>query len=268
MELKNFHTHSTFCDGKNTLEEMTVAAIEQGFTALGFSGHAYTSIDTSFCMSQAQTREYIREIKRLREKYSDKIRLYIGLEADLYTDDTDFSDFDYVIGSVHYIKCDQTYVSVDEPPSDYQKYYIDRYCGGSFIGFAEAYYENVTKIAERLRPSLIGHFDLVTKFNEDDCLFSTSDPRYVKAWQTAADALLKLGVPFEINTGAIARNCRITPYPSLEIAKYITERGGSFVLSSDCHNKDFLSCKFEDALKIYSNCRIIDFEDCIKNSKR
>ena len=68
MELKNFHTHSTFCDGKNTLEEMTVAAIEQGFTALGFSGHAYTSIDTSFCMSQAQTREYIREIKRLREK--------------------------------------------------------------------------------------------------------------------------------------------------------------------------------------------------------
>lgn len=45
MELKNFHTHTTYCDGKNTAEEMILAAINQGFTALGFSGHSHTSID-------------------------------------------------------------------------------------------------------------------------------------------------------------------------------------------------------------------------------
>ena len=210
MELKNFHTHTTYCDGKNTAEEMILAAINQGFTALGFSGHSPTSIDPSYCMTTDETRRYIDELKALREKYADKIRIYIGLEADLYTD------------------------------------------------------EIVAKLGEKINPSFIGHFDLVTKFNENDCLFSTKDPRYIEAWQAAADELLKLKVPFEINTGAIARNCRVTPYPALDIAEYITERGGEFILSSDCHDSDFLSCGFDECLKRYSNCRIVDFEKRLK----
>lgn len=67
MELKNFHTHTTYCDGKNTAEEMILAAINQGFTALGFSGHSHTSIDPSYCMTTDETRRYINELKALRE---------------------------------------------------------------------------------------------------------------------------------------------------------------------------------------------------------
>lgn len=80
----------------------------------------------------------------------------------------------------------------------------------------------------------------------------------------AADELLKLNVPFEINTGAIARKCRVTPYPALDIAEYITERGGEFILSSDCHDADFLSCGFDKCPERYSNCRIVDFEERLK----
>ena len=253
MELKNFHTHTTYCDGKNTAEETLLAAINQGFTALGFSGHSHTSIDPSYCMTTDETRRYIDELKALREKYADKIRIYIGLEADLYTDETDLSEFDYTIGSVHYVKAGQHQID-----------YVNKYFGGSFISFSQAYYENVAKLGEKINPSFIGHFDLVTKFNENDCLFSTKDPRYIEAWQAAADELLKLKVPFEINTGAIARNCRVTPYPALDIAEYITERGGEFILSSDCHDSDFLSCGFNECLKRYSNCRIVDFEERLK----
>ena len=264
MELKNFHTHTTYCDGKNTTEEMILAAINQGFTALGFSGHSHTSIDPSYCMTTDETRRYIDELKALREKYADKIRIYIGLEADLYTDETDLSEFDYTIGSVHYVKAGDVYVPVDESPAQHQIDYVNKYFGGSFISFSQAYYENVAKLGEKINPSFIGHFDLVTKFNENDCLFSTKDPRYIEAWQPAADELLKLKVPFEINTGAIARNCRVTPYPALDIAEYITERGGEFILSSDCHDSDFLSCGFDECLKRYSNCRIVDFEERLK----
>ena len=224
-------------DGKNTAEEMILAAINQGFTALGFSGHSHTSIDPSYCMTTDETRRYIDELKALREKYADKIRIYIGLEADLYTDETDLSEFDYTIGSVHYVKAGDVYVPVDESPAQHQIDYVNKY---------------------------FGHFDLVTKVNENDCLFSTKDPRYIEAWQAAADELLKLKVPFEINTGAIARNCRVTPYPALDIAEYITERGGEFILSSDCHDSDFLSCGFDECLKRYSNCRIVDFEKRLK----
>lgn len=80
MELKNFHTHTTYCDGKNTTEEMILAAINQGFTALGFSGHSHTSIDPSYCMTTDETRRYIDELKALREKYADKIRIYSVLK--------------------------------------------------------------------------------------------------------------------------------------------------------------------------------------------
>ena len=112
MKLKNFHTHTTYCDGKNTAEEMILAAVNQGFTALGFSGHSHTSIDPSYCMTTADTRRYIDEIKALRKKYADKIRIYIGLEADLYTDETDLSEFDYTIGSVHYVEVGGVYIPV------------------------------------------------------------------------------------------------------------------------------------------------------------
>ena len=41
--LSNAHTHTTFCDGKNTAEEMVQAALDNGFVSLGFSGHSFIS---------------------------------------------------------------------------------------------------------------------------------------------------------------------------------------------------------------------------------
>ena len=38
----NAHTHTTFCDGKNTVEEMVQAAIDRNFVSLGFSVHGWT----------------------------------------------------------------------------------------------------------------------------------------------------------------------------------------------------------------------------------
>ena len=36
---QNLHTHTLYCDGKDSVEEMVRAAIDKGFTTLGFSGH-------------------------------------------------------------------------------------------------------------------------------------------------------------------------------------------------------------------------------------
>ena len=41
----NLHSHTTFCDGKNSAEEMVVSAIDHGFDVFGFSGHSYTPFD-------------------------------------------------------------------------------------------------------------------------------------------------------------------------------------------------------------------------------
>ena len=48
--LTNYHTHSIFSYGKNTPEEIVQKAIEKGFGAVGFSDHAPTIYDLSYCM--------------------------------------------------------------------------------------------------------------------------------------------------------------------------------------------------------------------------
>ena len=73
-------------------------------------------------------------------------------------------------------------------------------------------------------------------------------PRYVKAWQNAADILLKTGKPFEINTGAMSRGYRTSPYPHKEIRDYIRAHGGKLILSSDSHSKETIAYKFADYL--------------------
>ena len=47
----DLHTHTSFCDGKNSPEEMVRSAVEKGFDVLGFSGHSYTPFDETYCMS-------------------------------------------------------------------------------------------------------------------------------------------------------------------------------------------------------------------------
>lgn len=237
------HVHTTYSDGKNTPREMIEAALKKGLTTIGFSDHSYTAFDESYCIKREDVDKYVREIKALHEEYAGIIEVGLGLEQDYYSDNPDY-DFDYLIGSVHYVKKAGVYIPVDES-ADVLKESVERYFGGDFYAFAEAYYENVGDLIEKTNADIIGHFDLITKFNENDVLFSTANPRYVSAWKKAADRLTSSGAVFEINTGAISRGYRKTPYPSKEIIDYIKSKGGLFILSSDAHNVDSLAFGFE-----------------------
>ena len=242
----NFHTHTTYCDGKSTPEETVQAAIEKGMTALGFSGHAYTPFDASFCMSLENTKKYKTEIVRLKEKYAGQIEIYCGLEMD-YFSEADTDGFDFLIGSVHYVEKDGAYFSVDESTQTFQET-VRRVYQGDYYAFAEDYFNLVSRVVEKTKADIIGHFDLITKFNEGEKLFSESCPRYVNAWDAALRSLIPLGKPFEINTGAMQRGFRSAPYPSVPILKKIKEYGGKILISSDCHQADAVDFAFDAAV--------------------
>ena len=240
---KDLHAHSTYCDGKNTPEEMVTAAIEKGLTTFGISAHNYTDFDRSYCMKQEDIPRYIAEMHYLRAKYFDRIHVLCGTEQDYYSDQpTD--DFDYVIGSVHYLHLGDEYIPVDWYADTLRKA-ADKYCGGDIYALCEEFYRTAADVVNKTGCDIIGHFDLISKFNEKEHLFDESHPRYVAAWQKAVDELLKTGVPFEINTGGIYRGYMSRPYPSAEIQAYIRERGGSFVLSSDAHCTDAIAFGFD-----------------------
>lgn len=244
MITKDLHMHTCYCDGKNTPEEMVQSAIEKGLTTVGISGHSYTFFDESYCMQKADIPRYLAECRYLRAKYFDQIHVLCGVEQDYYSDyPTD--DFDYVIGSVHYIKVEGEYIPVDES-IEILRAAVQKHFDGDVYALCEAYFATVADVVKKTECDIIGHFDLISKFIEKEPLFDTQHPRYVAAWQKAVDELLKRNVPFEINTGAISRGYRTQPYPSEEMREYIREKGGLFVLSSDAHSKENIGYCFDE----------------------
>lgn len=243
MILTDLHVHTCFSDGCGTPEEAVLAAIEKGMVCIGFSDHGYTDFDESYCIPKDRLEEYSSVIAQLKETYRDKIRILCGIEQDLYSRQS-VQGYDYVIGSLHYVKAGETYISVDHKPEILSDA-VRRYFDGDIYRLLECYYGALAELAERAEISVIGHFDLVTKFNEKCALFDEDHPRYVAAWQAAADRLLKKGIPFEINTGAISRGWRTEPYPAKPIWVYIRERGGKFILSSDSHSPENLCFGFD-----------------------
>ena len=241
----DFHTHTSYCDGKNSPEEMVKSAIDKNLKAIGFSGHSYTDFDESYCMSKENTEKYIAEITALKEKYKDKICVFCGIEKDYYSK-IDDSCFDYVIGSVHYVKKDSKYLDIDLSAENFCDN-VTRFFDGDFYAFCNDYYKNVADVYNKHKCDIIGHFDLVTKFNEGNALFDESNKRYVDSSLFAVDELLKNDVIFEINTGAISRGYKTAPYPARFILKRIYEKGGSIILSGDTHSKENLCFQFDNA---------------------
>lgn len=245
--LYNFHTHTTYCDGKTPAEEMVQKAVELGFSMLGFSGHSYTEFDLEPCMTREGTKEYKKEILALKEKYKDKIKIFLGIEYDYHSDEM-LEGYDYILGSVHYILKNGEYLCIDYSRQA-QIDAVNKHYGGDFYSYIEDYYKTVADIYNKTKCDIIGHFDLITKYNEDGSLFDVNHPRYVSAWKSAADAIINTPAVVEINTGGMARGHVNHPYPSKEIIEYFIANNKKLIYSSDCHNKEYLLCGYEDVKK-------------------
>ena len=248
----NLHAHTTFCDGKHSAEEMVLAAIDVGMETLGFSGHSGLPFYTDWCMNPVNTRAYQKEILRLKEVYGDRINILLGVEQDLLAGIPDYP-YDYVIGSVHYVKVDDEGFMVDTSAKVLSDA-ANKYFGGDFYRLCKSYYQTVSRVVEETRCDIVGHFDLVTKFNEGGCQFDENDPRYLKAALDALDLLLEKDVVFEINTGAMSRGYRRAPYPSPMLLRRIAEKGGKVTITSDAHAKENLLYAFSDAVQLARAC--------------
>jgi len=243
------HTHSILCDGKDTLEEMVLSAIDKGFDSIGFSGHSFMDIYAEFSMSEDDVAVYKAEIARLQQVYGDRIRIWCGLEKDNYTTlSTD--GFDYLIGSVHVMKHEQGLLFIDWT-AERTRENIEKVFGGDGLAYAKCYFEAVADLPNHGSFDILGHFDLLTKFNEKEPdLFDTESPEYRAAATRAAEALVGKVKYFEVNTGAISRGYRTTPYPDPYIIKEMKRLGFCAIISSDCHDRNFLDCGYEEAKRL------------------
>ena len=246
---QNLHIHSTYCDGKDRPEEMIREAIRRGFDSIGFSEHSYMYFSRYANQMTAQrTEEYKAEIAALKEKYRGTIDIFCGMEVEMHSQ-VSLTGFDYLIGSLHYLDFDGQICGFDSNLEKTLAYLRDHF-GGDGMAFARKYFETLCRLPEKGNFNILGHFDLITKNNEQGRFIDTESREYLHAGLETIHAL-KGEIPlFEVNTGAIARGYRTAPYPQMEFLKEFRSCGFGAVITSDCHNKDFVDCYFDEAAQL------------------
>ena len=248
----NLHTHTTFCDGKSTPEEIVLAALEKGFTSLGFSGHGTTPFDLSYCVRDMEG--YIAEVSRVREKYKRDIRIWLGVEEDSWAP-VDRSRFDYIIGSSHYLRIGEDWRHADHTAESLRQA-VEAF-GGDTLALAGSYYSAFCDYIEARRPDIIGHFDLLTKFDEQEHPLFLGDPAYMELARGFIRRAAQSGCVFEVNTGAMARGLRTSPYPCDELLYELKKCDARLILSSDSHSADTLDFAFEEVREMLMDIGLV-----------
>ncbi len=247
----NIHTHTLFADGHNTAEEMVRAAIRLGFHTLGFSEHGHADYD-GYSMALDREPAYRAEINRLKLAFKDEIHLLLGCEHD-YFSPADLSPYDFVIESVHFIRAMGEYIVLDESRESFLNAVRTHFSGDPYA-LCREYFRTVAESCENTDAQVIGHMELVMKFNERRDIFDDADPRYLRYAREAVACAAKSGRLVEINTGAVSRGYRTEPYPGRALLTQLREQGGRVILSSDCHDARWIDFGFEQAAELARSC--------------
>lgn len=261
MQRSNFHTHTKYSDGKNTISEMVESAIGFGFHSLGFSDHSYAVPCESYCIKREKEAEYCAEIRRLGEERKGEINLYLGLELD---GDSEYPDYelDYTISSIHQIHVKDGFYYVDHSKEDFERL-LEVAFNGDGVEMSKVYFNRVTEHILKNKTDIVGHFDLVTKFGKAP---EDSD-EYIRIALESVNEIIKHCRTFELNTGAIARGLRTVPYPAMFILNEIKRLGGRIIVTSDCHYAEKLTVWFDEAEAYLASAGFTKNEKGVLNSK-
>lgn len=102
----DLHSHSTYSDGKNSIEEMALAFIERGYEYFAITDHS-SIMGVTGGMGSADIKKQWKEVEELNAKLKGKINILKGCEVDILKDGSlDFGDdilknLDVVVISAH-----------------------------------------------------------------------------------------------------------------------------------------------------------------------
>ena len=229
----NYHTHSTWCDGQDAPRRIAEVAVEKGFDVLGFSSHAMLpQDDVGWVLTPEKAPRYAEEVRALAEEFAPRLRILCGVEADYVPGGAEPSrsayaeiEPDYIIGSIHFVAApDGALVPVDHSPALLADGIRDHF-GGSAEAFVRAYFAQEREMLAKFDFDVLGHADLVRKFNVKHPYFDEGAVWYCEEVEWTVEAIVASGKVVEVNTGAISRGWFDDVYPSAEFRALLRQRG-------------------------------------------
>lgn len=255
MNLTNYHSHCSFCDGRAPLEEFVKEAIRQGFYSYGVSSHAPLPFPTQWTMEWGQMEAYLDEFKNLRSKYADEIELYVGLEIDYLNEESNPSvasftelPLDYRIGSVHLLyDAAGEVVDIDCSPAVFKER-VDRHFNGDVLGVIRMYFDRLFRMVELGGFDVLGHAD---KMHYNASCYHPGlldEPWYEALMKDYFSLVASRGYLVEINTKAY--DSLGTFYPNSRYWELMKEYQIKVLVNSDAHYPERINAGRMEALRL------------------
>lgn len=255
MNLTNYHSHCSFCDGRAPLEEFVKEAISQGFYSYGVSSHAPLPFPTRWTMEWEQMEAYLDEFKNLRSKYADEIELYVGLEIDYLNEESNPSvarftelPLDYRIGSVHLLyDAAGEVVDIDCSPAVFKER-VDRHFNGDVLRVVRMYFDRLFRMVELGGFDILGHAD---KMHYNASCYHPGlldEPWYEALMKDYFSLVASRGYLVEINTKAY--DSLGTFYPNSRYWELMKEYQIKILVNSDAHYPERINAGRMEALRL------------------
>lgn len=229
------------------LKRFTDAAEKKGIKHFGISEHAYHFYQTADILRNSwvdERRFYDMDdyVELFKEAWRNHIDVKMSIEMD-YTPGKhkqmeqfiNSYDFDYVIGSIHWI--DDFGIDLAEYKREWDKRDIyDVY---------QRYFDQVVTLAQSNLFDIIGHIDLVKIFN-----YIPGDESFlIEQYERATTALAESKTCVEISTAGL-RKPTGTLYPDKRLLQMCHDKKIPIVLSSDAHVPEHVGADFDQALQL------------------
>ncbi|GAV20892.1 histidinol-phosphatase (PHP family) [Mariprofundus micogutta] len=228
----DYHMHTPRCNhATGDVAEYANAAIAAGLSEIGMSDHSPMpgDFDKPWRMDRSELSDYLQEVETVRDAVKDQLHLRVGLEADFHPGTENYVaemiqsyDWDYIIGSVHYIG-DWGFDNPDTIQVWDTWKIEDAYC---------AYFKLVEQSAQSGLFDIIGHPDLIKKFGHR----APADSESVnKAIEDMLQAVKKADVVLEISSAGLRKPVGEI-YPHSRIVQRAAQLAIPFSYGSDAHS--------------------------------
>ncbi len=254
MNLTNYHSHCSFCDGKAPMEDFVKSAVEAGFTAYGISSHAPLPFDTCWTLKAEKVADYLQEIERLKQKYAGQIELYAGLEIDYLNERQNpamsyFQELplDYRIGSVHLIYTEGGEIIDTDTGLENFRDLLAKYFRGNLRKMVTCYFTAAMQMVEEGGFDFVGHADKIS-YNASMCDPSIYEQEwFVRMLREYFSLIAEKNIMVEINTKAYeAKGCF---FPDVRHFTYLRELKIPVLVNSDAHRPNLINAGRPEALK-------------------
>lgn len=257
----NYHSHSSYCDGAESIEVFIRKAVEMGMHAYGISSHGPVPFDLEWTVNGENIGHYLADIQRLKTEWQNHIDIYAGLEIDFVPGlswwdqiGPQYRELDYVIGSVHLVDSfdDGQPFEVDGDREVFQEG-LKQIFKGDVRAMITRYYELVRWMVMLENPNIIGHLDKIKIQNIGGQYFSETEAWYRYEIEKTLKVIANMGAIVEVNTRGLYSGKTLDLYPSQWILERILSLGIPITLSSDAHRPEEITAGFGFASQILQN---------------